>query len=89
MNMCFADLLGHGAGLRTRARPMRGDHGNIVRHVIPSRMKVQRYTRALLIVVLPCPQGRGTGMKGEPYSALKSMRFWRCHAGDAGVAAVV
>ena len=27
-------------------------------------------------------------MKGDPYKDLKSMRFWRANARDAGVAAV-
>lgn len=34
-------------------------------------------------------QARGSTMKGEPYKDIKSMRFWRANAGDAGVAAVV
>ena len=33
--------------------------------------------------------GKGAGMRGGPYGALKSLRFWRNNGRDAGAAAVV
>ena len=44
---------------------------------------------SLLVHLFVGPQSRGAGMKGEPYAPLKSIRFWRSRAEDAGAAAVV
>jgi len=41
--------------------------------------------RALCAAIL----GKGTNMKGGPYKPLKSLRFWRNNARDAGAGAVV
>lgn len=40
--------------------------------------------RALCAAIM----ARGVTMKGDPYKDIKSMRFWRANARDAGVAAV-
>jgi len=42
-------------------------------------------TRALMTAIM----GSGPGMKGGPFKLLKSLRLWKCNAGDDGAAAIV